>query len=56
MLNYQANAEELATVCEPHDSAWAPPHSDGIGQDEYASWGNYALFVCEQQGSYCQLG
>jgi hypothetical protein len=56
MLDYQADAEELAAVCEPYDSAYVPPYSEGIRQEECVRWGNYALFVFEQQGSYCQLG
>ena len=56
MLDYQADADELAVVCEPYDNTGATPHSEAIRQDEYVSWGNYALFLFEQQGSYCQLG
>jgi hypothetical protein len=56
MLDYQADAGEVAKACESYDSAGVPQHSDEIRQDECSTWGNYALFVFEQQGSYCQLG
>jgi hypothetical protein len=55
MLDRLADVGELATACEPYDSASVPQHIDGIQLDECFNWGNYALFVIEQQGSCCQL-
>jgi len=55
MLDCLADAGELATTCEPYDSAGVPQHIEGIRLDECFNWGNYALFVIEQQGSCCQL-
>ena len=52
MLDYQADSGELATACEPNDSACVPQHTTGIRQDECSDWDNYALFVFEQQGRY----
>jgi hypothetical protein len=55
MLDYQADSGELATACEPNDSACVPQHTTGIRQDECSDWDNYPLFVFERQGRYCQL-
>jgi hypothetical protein len=56
MLEYQAEFGERATICEPNGSVCVSQHKDEIQQDDCPSWSNYALFVFEQQGSYCQLG
>jgi hypothetical protein len=55
MLEYLLDAGELATVYEPYDGANGPQRTEEIRQDECSTWGNYALFLSEQQGSYCQL-
>ncbi|HEY7428505.1 MAG TPA: hypothetical protein VH682_30020 [Gemmataceae bacterium] len=55
MLDYRVDTGELASACEPYDSSYVPQNIDGIQLDECFNWGNYALFVIEQQGSCCQL-
>jgi hypothetical protein len=56
MLDYQADAGESATACRSYDRAGVSQHNVEIRQDESSNWEQYALFVFEQQGSYCQLG
>jgi hypothetical protein len=55
MLDYQADAGEVATADESYDSAGVPQHNDEIRQDESPNEATHALFVFEQQGSYGQL-
>ena len=55
MLDYLADAGELVIDCEPCASACVPQQTVESRQDDYSNWGNYALFLSEQQGSYCQL-
>jgi hypothetical protein len=55
MFDCLVDGGELTTSCEPYDRASVPQRTEGIRQDEFSNWGNYALFVFEQQESYCQL-
>ncbi len=56
MLDYQVQFGEMVSVYEPYDDSLLPQHKEEIRQEECSHWGNYALFMFEQQGSYCQLG
>jgi hypothetical protein len=55
MFDYLTDAGELVATREPYPGAGVPQYLDGIQQDDFSNWRNYALFVIEQQESYCQL-
>jgi len=55
MLDCPVYAGELVTTRGPSDSTYMARHPDEIRPEESSNWDNYALFVFEQQGRYCQL-
>ncbi|HEY7309474.1 MAG TPA: hypothetical protein VH643_08965 [Gemmataceae bacterium] len=55
MLDCPVYAGELVTTRNPSDSTYMARHPDEIRPEESSDQDNYALFVFEQQGRYCQL-